>query len=315
MADLILMRFPRARPLVRAVLTSLFLTSLAGCAPALFVSTYPDRTLYPEPPRNAVTFWGHACVYVDVGGYGIVTDPVFGKRYSPFNGRQIPTPPATSYDQTNVILISHAHQDHLQPKTLRLFPRTALILCPPPCVEYVRGLGREYRVMRPGDTFAFPGGTIIAVVADHAGERWSSKDRPDGGALGYVIRTPGLTLYYSGDSKFFEGFRQVGRTFAPDLAILNVNHHLTPPDAWRATEALGFPRVIASHTGAYGGVAGRHGRKWHDEFLKKAGTLGIPLRVGESIALDDIPSRGAAAVGAAPGTVPVTPSERPPARR
>ncbi len=260
-----------------------------GCAPALFVSSRPDPVLYPEPRGGAVTFWGHACVYVDVAGFGIVTDPVFESRYSPFNGRRIPRPPDEAYDQTSVVLISHAHQDHLQPRTLARFRKDCVILCPAPSEKYARGLGPQVRVMRPGDEFTFPRGTVIAVPADHPGGRYSRKARADGRALGYVIKAPRVTVYYSGDTEYFQGIEQIGAVYRPDLAILNVNAHLKPEDALRAAVALGSSRVIAAHVGAYGGHAGKLARQWHEEFLKLAGPLAIPLRVGECIALDSIP--------------------------
>ena len=34
----------------------------------------PDEELFGEPPRNAITFWGHAAMYIDLDGYGIITE-------------------------------------------------------------------------------------------------------------------------------------------------------------------------------------------------------------------------------------------------
>lgn len=254
--------------------------------PSLFAPPRQDPVLYGEPRGGAVTFWGHACVYIDVGGRGIVTDPVFGRRYSPLNGRRIPSPPPSAYEQTRVILISHAHHDHLQPRTLARFPRRAVILCPPPSVRYVRGLGPRVKMMRIGDEYRFSGGTIVAVPADHPGGRYSHTAEADGRALGYVIRTGGLTVYYSGDTDYFPGIEEIGKRHQPDLALLNVNAHLRPADALRAAEALGSPPVVPLHLGAYGGRAHRRGRRFHRDFLDLAGPLAMPLRVGESVLLD-----------------------------
>ncbi len=250
---------------------------------SMFASEPHDPDLYTNPRGGAVTFWGHACVYIDVGGRGIVTDPVFGRRYSPLHGRRIPSPPPSAYEQTRVILISHAHPDHLQPRTLARFPRRSTILCPPPSVRYVRSIGPRVRIMRVGDEYRFSGGTIVAVPADHPGGRYSHTAEADGRALGYVIRTGGATLYYSGDTDYFPGIEAIGRRFRPDLALLNVNAHLRPSDALRAAEALGSPPVVPLHFGAYGGRAARRGRRWHGEFLEMAGPLALPLGVGESV--------------------------------
>jgi L-ascorbate metabolism protein UlaG (beta-lactamase superfamily) len=276
-------------------------TALAGILAAFnqdplprFESPRLDPDLYAEPPGEAVTFWGHACVYIDVRGRGIVTDPVFGRRYSPLNGRRIPSPPPNAYEQTRVILISHAHHDHLQPRTLARFPKRAVILCPPPSEKYVRSLGPRVRVMRVGEEYRFSGGTIVAVPADHPGGRYSHTAEADGRALGYVIRTENGTVYYSGDTDYFPGIEAIGRRYRPDLALLNVNAHLRPADALRAAEALGSPRVVPLHLGAYGGRAARRGKRFHREFLDLAGPLAMPLQVGESVLLNGAARRPAA---------------------
>ena len=270
----------------RALLLAASLAVLSGCAaPAPFVHKPIDAQLYHEPHRNAVTFWGHASVYIDAEGVGIVTDPVFESSYSPIHPRRVPRPPLSAYDQTSIVLISHAHSDHLDPPTLRHFPKNAVILCPAPVEKYVRGLGPGVHVMRPGDTYAFPGGTVVAVAADHPGGRWMGKPSPDGRALGYVIVTPARTIYYSGDTEYFSGIEDVGRRFHPDLAILNVNVHLPPTDAIRAVQALGADRVIPIHRSAFGG--GHQGRnaRYREEFQHLADSLSIPLGVGDELSL------------------------------
>ena len=262
--------------------------------PSSFDSPRHDPDLYAEPRGEAVTFWGHACVYIDVRGRGIVTDPVFGRRYSPLNGRRIPSPPPSAYEQTRVILISHAHSDHLQPRTLARFPKRAVILCPPPSERYVRSLGPRVRVMRVGEEYRFSGGTIVAVPADHPGGRYSHRAEADGRALGYVIRTENGTVYYSGDTDYFPGIETIGWRYRPDLALLNVNAHLRPADALRAAEALGSPPVVPLHLGAYGGRAARRGQRFHREFLELAGPLALPLQVGQSVLLNGAANRPAA---------------------
>ena len=276
----------------------------AGCAPAVFVSQPLDPVLYPEPAHDAVTFWGHATVYIDLHGTGIVTDPVFESTYSPIHGRTVPKPPREAYDQTSIILISHAHQDHLNPRTLSRFSSDAVILCPAPSEKYVRNLGPSVHVMRPGDEFAFPGGRVIAVPALHPGARWFGEAKADGRALGYVITTSTVTIYYSGDTEYFPGIEEVGTRYRPDLAILNVNAHLKPADALHAMLSLGSPRVLPVHRDSYGGRAARRGRHWRDEFEDLAGPLCLPLKVGERFSLahpSDAPGMDGFAVTAHPG--------------
>ena len=289
---------------MRRALLVATLAVLSGCAaPAPFVHKPIDAHLYHEPHRNAVTFWGHASVYIDADGVGIVTDPAFESSYSPIHPRKVPRPPLSAYDQTSIVLISHAHSDHLDPPTLRRFPRTAVILCPAPAEKYVRGLGPGVHVMRPGETYAFPGGTVVAVAADHPGGRWVGKAKADGRALGYVIVTPERTIYYSGDTEYFSGIEDVGRRFHPDLAVLNVNVHLPPADAIRAVVAIGADRVIPIHRSAFGGGHQERTARYREEFQHLADSLSIPLGVGDELSLGTLRELRAAATPAPASSV------------
>jgi L-ascorbate metabolism protein UlaG (beta-lactamase superfamily) len=259
------------------------LTFGSGCAAIGVQRT--DPALYPEPARDAITFWGHASAYIDVGGFGIVTDPVFSKGYALIRRRIIPAPPPGAYDQSRVVLISHAHQDHLDPATLARFPRGVVILAPAPSVAYLRARGFEARVMRPGSEFPIPGGVIVAVAARHPGGRTSLKARADGRALGYVIETTNSTIYYSGDTEPFSGLADVGARYHPDVALLNVNVHLPPTAAIAATVDLGMPHVIPIHRGAYDVGTRRLEGDWIAEMSAALGPMVVPLEVGESYPL------------------------------
>jgi L-ascorbate metabolism protein UlaG (beta-lactamase superfamily) len=277
----------RRVPTPALVVALLLAGATSGCMPAFRVHAPLDPVLYPPPPRNAITFWGHATSYIDVDGYGIVTDPVFVGAYTPWNKRLIPAPPPAAYAQARLVLISHAHQDHLSPETLAQFPPGTVVLCPRPAARYLRDLRLDVRAMAAGDAFDFPGGQAIAVVADHPGGRRSLKARPDGRALGYVVRTSLATVYYSGDTKYFPGFQRVGATYHPDIAILNVNRHLHSIDARQAAHDVGARIVIPSHALAYGSPTARRNRRWRAEFVALLGPVARPLAVGESLPLAD----------------------------
>lgn len=267
---------------IRTILLGLL---IQGCFAGPRLTSQSKTPLLSRPPHNAITFWGHATCYIDVNGVGIVTDPVLVKSYSPFHRREVPAPLPSAYADAGIILISHAHRDHLSPKTLSWFPKSATVLCAEPTAKIIRKLGMRVQVMRPGDSCTFRGGSIVAVLACHPGGRNSLKARADGGALGFIIRTPAQTLYYSGDTEYFSGLCDIGATCRPDVAILNVNGHLTAVDAVRAYQALGAARVIPIHFGAYGGPTAKRNRRLHDQLLEMLGSICIPLEVGESYPL------------------------------
>lgn len=262
------------------------LLALAACAPGFLGNSGVSPARFPEPARDALTFWGHATCYLDVEGFGIVTDPVFGRSYSPFHARKIPAPPEADIDRTRVILISHAHRDHLDPGTLRRFPQGTLVICPEPSARYLDGLGLRVRVLHPWDEVAIPGGRIVAVPAYHPGGRNSLAAAADGRALGYVIHALGHAVYYSGDTEYFEGLFDIRRTQKPDVAVLNVNAHLHGDDALLAVAALGYPRVLVGHHGAYRGSNSRHAAGWR-RGLHRLLEGAVWMEVGKTYALED----------------------------
>ena len=255
----------------------------SGCIPAIHTRPRVDPVLYSEPSTNAITFWGHACAYIDVGGFGIVTDPAFTGTWAIVRHRLIPIPPPEAYDQTRLILISHAHQDHLDPKALARFSPAAVILAPAPAAKYLLRRGIRAHVMVPGDEYRIPGGSVIAVAALHPGGRYAVKARADGRALGYVIRTSKTTIYYSGDTNYFSGFSAIGRNYRPDIALLNVNRHLHSSDALSAIADLGAPVVIPAHFGAYSGPSARLATRWRAELVRALGSTIVSLQVGERL--------------------------------
>jgi L-ascorbate metabolism protein UlaG (beta-lactamase superfamily) len=256
-----------------------------GCGAAIYARPRMDPMRFPEPPRDAITFWGHACAYIDVGGFGIVTDPVFTRSYALIRRRIIPAPPPASYDQARLVLLSHAHQDHLSRKTLAGFAPGTTVLCPAPSAKHLSGMNLRVRVVRPGDEVRFPGGTILAVAARHPGGRLSRKARSDGRAVGYVIRTATTTIYYSGDTEYFPGIAAIGARYRPEVALLNLNVHLHSHDALLAIVDLGMPTVVPIHLGAYDGTSARAGPRWRAELVEALGSTVVPLEVGESLPL------------------------------
>ncbi|MGH2571248.1 MAG: MBL fold metallo-hydrolase [bacterium] len=242
--------------------------------------------LFPDPAANAITFWGHACAYIDLDGFGIVTDPVFDER-APFRWRKVGAPPPPAYRNARVVLLSHAHGDHLSPRTLATFPQETVILCPEPCAGHLREIGRRVEPMRPGDTFEIPGGKITAVVAKHPGGRRGFRSSEDGDALGWVIEAAATTIFWSGDTNLFPGFEDVGARFRPDVALLNISGHLHGMDAVRAAWATGARTIVPLHFGAYGYFFFAEPKKPRDweVMAKHLGEQLVILGLGESLAL------------------------------
>ncbi|HEX6789773.1 MAG TPA: MBL fold metallo-hydrolase [Candidatus Krumholzibacteria bacterium] len=266
----------------RAIALLAVCVAIASCSGVAQVD--PHR--YAEPPRDSITFWGHACVFVDAGGLGFVTDPVFEKGLWQ-RRRFIGSPPPEVLQRVRVILLSHAHDDHTSPESLALFGDGVTILGPPPAVEFLAKQGIAAKAMRPGDEHVVDGVRFIAVAVHHAGGRMSVTASADGDALGWVVVTPAATLFYSGDTDYCSTFSDVGWTYAPDIAILNVNGHLMPADASRAARATRAPVVIPAHWGGYGYwvVGGNRHPRGEAQLARLLGKRLHVLAVGKSLPL------------------------------
>lgn len=267
---------------IRLISTAIILLLLTACTGPVYRQIDAYSQCSKTPAQNAITFLGHACSYIDINGTGIVTDPVFDDSYFIFRRRKIPPPPPSAYAGTDIILISHAHRDHLSPKTLATFPKTAVIISSEPSAKFLSDLGMTVNVMKPGQSYQFRGGTITAVAAYHPGGRNSVIASADGRALGFVIQTSEMTLYYSGDTEYFEGLRAIGKSYHPDIAIINLNSHLNSSDFLRTVFMLGASTVIPIHYGAYGSPSSKKVPGWCTELKESLGTIFTQIDVGRS---------------------------------
>src|SRR4051812_4376931 len=83
----------------------------------------------------SVTWVGHATVRLDLGATTLMTDPVVRARIAHLR-RHAPAPVAAA--DPDVVLISHAHHDHLDLPSLRRLRATPAIVVP-------RGAARALR--------------------------------------------------------------------------------------------------------------------------------------------------------------------------
>lgn len=106
-----------------------------------------------------VTYFGQACTLIEASGQKILTDPWLTEgAYSGtwFHTHILAdagvTPESFSKD-IDYIFISHEHQDHLDPETLRHFPRDIPVLickfATPKFRNYLESLGRTIRELTP----------------------------------------------------------------------------------------------------------------------------------------------------------------------
>jgi L-ascorbate metabolism protein UlaG (beta-lactamase superfamily) len=221
----------------------------------------PESTSQAGPPATAprteaktatVTWLGHACAAIRLDGALLVTDPVLRTRIAHLRRRD-PVDPAV-LDGVSVILISHTHYDHLDLPSLDRLDLRAQVVVPAGAGGLLRRRGfRFVREVLVGDEVDIGGVRVRATYAEHhTGRRMGTGKTA---AVGYVIAGT-RTVYFAGDTDFFEAMGDLGRI---DLALLPVAGwgprlppgHLDPVRAVQALELI-RPRIaVPIHWGTY----------------------------------------------------------------
>jgi L-ascorbate metabolism protein UlaG (beta-lactamase superfamily) len=201
------------------------------------------------------------------------------------------------------VLISHPHHDHLDYPSLRRLSPSPPIFVPWGLSAGMRWHGfHDVHVTRPWESSSVGGWNVVAVPSRHFGGRlplvWTS------GHVGYVLS--GTTcIYFAGDTGFDEAlFREIGRRFAIDLAILPIAgavfpwfrpNHMNADDALRALECLGANQLLPMHYATYPASfepAGAPLARLREESNRRGVVPRVRiLREGESLALADSRAR------------------------
>ena len=175
-------------------------------------------------------------------------DRMYGWKRLPLT--PIPMPPAEL--QADVVLTTHAHEDHLDPETIPDLARAsdALIAGPTSCValmaEWGVPAGRIVK-MDTGDRRTLRGADVSAVFAHHASS--AGAQTPD--AVGFVVDLGGIRVYHTGDTLAHPDLKAMKST-QPDLMLICINGgygNMGPEEAARLTAEIEPAVVVPMHWG------------------------------------------------------------------
>lgn len=224
----------------------------------------------PNPaswPANKITacWLGHATVLINFYGLHVLTDPVFSQRVGIGIGVGTLGPkrfiaPALQYAElppVDVVLLSHAHMDHLDLPSLRRFPSSTYavtarvtrdVLAPTPlrqAVELGWGESTWFKCAK-GDL------RIEAFEVKHWGRRWPSELAR--GYNGYVLTREGRSLIFGGDTAYTPRFAELRPRGPFELAIMPIaaynpwiRNHCTPEQAMEMVEKAGARCLVPVH--------------------------------------------------------------------
>jgi L-ascorbate metabolism protein UlaG (beta-lactamase superfamily) len=192
-----------------------------------------------SPGETGVTFLGHSSFLLQVGGRNVLVDPVFSTRLIVLRRQRRPGVLVGDLPPIDLILITHAHMDHLDKASLRrviratraLTGRAPEVVVPHGVEDLVDWMGfDQVHALSWWDEIATLGLTITMTPCKHWGARMFRDMHREYG--GYFIAPPtGQSVYHSGDTAYFEGFVEIGTRLRPDVALLPIGAYF--PDAYR----------------------------------------------------------------------------------
>ena len=214
-----------------------------------------------------VTFIGHSSFFLQIGGRNVVVDPNFATWLFVLKRLRRPGLRIKDLPPIDLVLVTHAHFDHLHRPSLRaivrhtkrLTGRAPLLVVPRDVSDLVRDLGfRRIVELDWWQEFRFESITVTHTPSRHWGAR-VIKDMHRGYG-GYVIRSHKHSVYHAGDTAYFNGFREIGDRLQPELALLPIgayepasfrNVHTNPADAVQAFLDLGACWMVPMHFGTF----------------------------------------------------------------
>jgi L-ascorbate metabolism protein UlaG (beta-lactamase superfamily) len=227
-----------------------------------------------------ITFIGHSSFLLQISGRTVLIDPVFSKRLILLRRQRRPGVRVEDLPPIDLILLTHAHMDHLDLASLRqvmratrrLIGRAPEVIVPRGVEDLVENLGfSQIHRLAWWETVNIRGLTITMTPCKHWGARmFRDMHRGYGG---YVIEAGGHSVYHSGDTAYFDGFREIGLRLKPDVALLPIGAyfpdsyrsvHTSPEEALRAFVELGAEEMVPMHYGTF-----RLGREPMDEPLER----------------------------------------------
>ncbi len=258
----------------------------------------------PLAPGTRVSFLGHASTIIEIDCLRIVTDPVLRRLVGPLY-RRVPRPLTEPLSDPDLVLISHLHLDHYDPRSLRLFRRDTPVVAPVGAGLSLHWRGfTDIHELRPGERLRLGSVDIVATDARHRGTRHPLAARTP--SLGYVV-SGSHSVYFAGDTAFFSGIRDVWPERL-DVALLPIAgigplmpefKHMSPRHAVKAMELLRPRLVVPIHWGTYhlpGTAFFRFGPDFHRRapflFMAQAADLEpdvhtVLLRPGEGLSVEE----------------------------
>jgi L-ascorbate metabolism protein UlaG (beta-lactamase superfamily) len=247
-----------------------------------------------KPHDLGVTFIGHSSFLLQMDGRKVLIDPVFAKRLVVLRRQRRPGLLVEELPPIDLVLLTHAHMDHLNVSSLRrviratrrLTGKTPEVVVPQGVEDLVARLGfSQVHGLAWWDRIEVQGLRVTMTPCRHWGARMFRDTHRGYG--GYVVESADHSVYHSGDTAYFDGFREIGSRLNPQVALLPIGAyfpdsyrsvHTSPEEAVRGFIELGADQMVPMHYGTF-----RLGREPMDEPLRRLEIEAARLGISEKI--------------------------------
>lgn len=224
-----------------------------------------------------LTYYGHACFAVEVGGKTLLFDPFI-----------TPNDLAKEIDIENVaadfILVSHGHGDHVADVAAIAKRTGALVITSYEPGEWFSKNGvQKVQGMNHGGAAKMDFGRVKLTAAVH------SSSMPDGSyggnPCGFVIESTEANFYYSGDTALTFDMKLIGEHTELRFAVLPIGDFFTMgiDDAIRAADFVNTETVVGVHYDTFPPI--KLDREAALGRFKEAGKELLLPKIGETIDL------------------------------
>lgn len=173
----------------------------------------------------------HASIRIDFEGKEIEIDPVgqLGDRTTDYS----------AFPKADLILVTHEHHDHLDPKAIQTLSKADTLLITNANSAKILGYGD---VMKNGDKKVVSNDIQIEAVPAYNVSPDRLQFHPKGRDNGYILNLDGIKIYIAGDTEVIpemENIKDMDISFLP----CNLPYTMTPEQLIKAAEII-RPKVL-----------------------------------------------------------------------